>query len=390
MRISSKDFLQIKAEAQNLGFFQINAIPCEQPSHFYHYQKWLDQRLYGDMHYLARPDAVEKRSDPRLLLPQCKSIISLAFPYPITVFGNDVPANFGRISTYAVSPDYHQQINELLEKLAWIIQKQLGYPFLYRCCVDSSPILEKDLAVSAGLGWIGKNTCLISPRIGSFFFLAEILTELEIDCTSTPMSDHCGNCTRCIDACPAKCIMPNRTLIADHCISYLTIEHKKIIPAELRPNMGAWIFGCDICQLVCPWNKKFAKFNRSRSMRDTNNLGNSIDLRSELFLTDDGFKQKYQNFPILRLGRNRFVRNIAVALGNQKATSNFDLIFSALEHEKDPLVRTHLYWALGQSDHILASTHIKEFLKSEIDPLARDEICLVLIKKPGSDLEPGG
>lgn len=380
MKVSRIEFAQIKAEAVNLGFFEISAIPSGQPSHFSLYRQWLDKYLYGDMHYLARSDAVEKRSDPSLLLPECRSILCLTFPYPTTVSKSTTPATVGRISGYAIFPDYHQLIAALLEQLVRFIKKQLGRSFSYRCCVDSSPILEKDFAAAAGLGWIGKNSCLISPQIGSSFFLAEILTDLSFDYGSTLMPDRCGNCTRCIDACPAQCILPGRTLAANRCISYLTIEHKSVIPVELRSTIGQWVFGCDICQLVCPWNNQLLKTERSFLLQSKKNINNRVNLYSELLLTENDFKKKYLNFPIYRLGRNRFLRNIAIALGNQKTPSNFDLIDDTLEHEKDALVRTHLYWALAESDHAKAGKRLQRFLKSETTPIALSEIHLAIKK----------
>jgi epoxyqueuosine reductase len=326
MRVSKEELLQIKAEVQNIGFSQMGVVPFLKPMHFAFYQHWIDQHYFGDMYYLARTDAIQKKADPRRLFPECNSIICLAYPYRATGTDNKSSSFKGRISSYACNPDYHVFLKKLMEELACKISRIINCAFSFRTFVDSSPILEKDQAYGAGLGWFGKNSCLISPENGSFFFLSEIFSDLEFNVIPSLVPDHCGNCSKCIDACPTHCILPDRSLIAERCISYLTIEHKGIIPANLRSLMGNRVFGCDICQSACPWNGKIL-----RNMSFTGNSSNStlnpfLDLQKELLLTNDEFITKYNGYPILRLNRNRYLRNIAIALGNQRSPSNFNFI----------------------------------------------------------------
>lgn len=203
------------------------------------------------MAYLARPSAVERREDPRKIMPECRSILVAAWPYPAPT----VSAAAGRVAAYAVGPDYHDVLIEKLRSLMTSVQDFAGRPFGYRVYTDTGPILERELAQRAGLGWIGKNTCLIHPRRGSYLLLADVLLDLDLEPDASFSSDHCGTCTRCLDACPTACILPDRTIDARRCISYLTIELKGSIPPDLRPGIGDWLFGCDICQEVCPWNQ---------------------------------------------------------------------------------------------------------------------------------------
>ena len=384
MKVSQKVLEQIKTEALRLGFCQIGVTSPKTPLHFTNYKNWIERGVYGDMHYLAKQDAIQKRSDPNLLLPGCQSIICLAFPYPTINRQNEFENGIGLISSYALSPDYHHQLAHLLDQIIWKIQELLGKPFNYRCCVDSSPILEKDLASTAGLGWFGKNTCLISPAFGSFFFLSEILSELEFDFQPVIVPDRCGKCTKCIDACPTHCILPDHTIIANRCISYLTIEHKGIIPTDLRSQIGQWVFGCDICQLVCPWNNKISKDISSTSVSKSERINSRVNLNDEIDLTEHGFREKYSKYPMMRPSRSRFLRNIAVAIGNQRSSSNIEIIYRTLKGEKDPLVRTHLYWTLGQINNDRATTHLWEFSRVETDSFALDEIHQALTKKPSS------
>ena len=296
------------------------------------------------MGYLADERSRLRRADPKLILPECKSILMLAVPYdsPLPMgAGPGVRARGeGRIASYALGEDYHDVLPQRLQAIVAFIEEQLGHPVPNRWYTDTGPILERDLAQRAGLGWIGKNTCLINPRAGSYFLLAEILLGVEIEPDSPFVTDHCGTCTRCLDACPTHCILPDRTLDARRCISYLTIELKDGIPTELRPLMQDWIFGCDVCQMVCPWNR-FAKEGDPA-------FANSIPLPTlteNLALTPQAFNQRFKKSPVKRAKRRGFLRNVSVALGNTADEEALPALRKSLE-DQEPMVREHARWAI--------------------------------------------
>jgi len=261
----------------------------------------------------------------------------------------------GRVAAYAWGRDYHLILPERLEALASFIENLVGYPVPHRAYTDTGPILERDLAQQAGLGWIGKNTCLIHPRLGSYFLLAELLLGLELEPDPPFAADRCGSCTRCIEACPTGAILPDRTLDTRRCIAYLTIELKGAIPEELRPSLGNWVFGCDICQMVCPWNR-FASPEGDPAFAPRPGVRRP-DLLTELALTPPEFNRKFKDSPIQRAKRRGYLRNVAVALGNLRAqNSEFSensefLALAALERaaqDDEPLIREHASWAIEQ------------------------------------------
>ncbi len=300
------------------------------------------------MGYLAGDRARARRADPRLILPECKSILVLALPYdsphPFTPVpegeGNGVR---GRVAAYARGADYHLVIPERLKALVAFMEEKVGHPVAHRWYTDTGPILERDLAQRAGLGWIGKNTCLIHPRQGSYLLLAEILLGLDLEPDPPFAADHCGTCTLCIEACPTGCILPDRTIDAGRCISYLTIELKEDIPPELRPSLGGWVFGCDVCQMVCPWNRFAAEGDAAlRPGRDTQ----PPSLIRELELTPERFNRKFKNSPVRRAKRRGYLRNVAVALGNAGDRTAVPALEKARE-DKEPMVQKHAEWALA-------------------------------------------
>jgi epoxyqueuosine reductase len=299
------------------------------------------------MVYLAKERARKCRGDPRAILPECRSILVLGMrhPNPKTVRVDEKDGLKGLIAAYAWGKDYHLVIPERLKSLSAFITELVGNPLPQRWYTDTGPILERDLAQRSGLGWIGKNSCLINPKAGSYFLLAEILLGIELEPDPPFTTDHCGTCTRCIEACPTSCIQPDRTIDARGCISYLTIENKGEIPPSLRPRVGKWVFGCDVCQMVCPWNR-FGKNEDKNGLSLHPDLA-SPDLGEDMLLTPQGFNRKFKNSPIQRARRRGYLRNVAVALGNSGDPAGVPVLEKALQDD-EPLIRHHAGWALDQ------------------------------------------
>ncbi len=345
---------RLKARARELGFAFCGLTTPERPPHVAQYEQWIADGMHGHMHYLAADRARQRRADPRLIFPECKTIIAAARPYPA---GNTT----GPIAAYALGADYHDGIpRRLRELIAWL-ESETGRPIAHKIYSDTGPLLERDLAQRAGLGWIGKNTLLINPRAGSYFLLGEALIDLELPPDPPFAADHCGACTRCIDACPTGAILDGRALDARRCISYLTIELKGPIPEELREKTGSWIFGCDICQAVCPWNIRFADITRSDDRSDdfsrSPNTATEVattaatvaatELAAELSLTTEQFNAKFKGSPVKRAKRRGYLRNVAVALGNTGGENARQALEKCLISETDPLVREHAVTALS-------------------------------------------
>jgi epoxyqueuosine reductase len=333
----------IKNEAHRLGFSLAGVTTPDPPPHWTAYQHWLSMGRNGSMDYLADP----RRADPRLVLPECHSILMLAmcYPNPGSALQDNGLRPAGRIAAYAWGNDYHLVLPERLEKLASFIEAQVGRSVQYRWYTDTGPLLERDFAQRAGLGWIGKNTCLIHPKIGSFFVLAEILLGIELDPDAPFSVDRCGTCTRCITACPTGCILSDRTLDARRCLSFLTIENKNEIPLDLRPQLGNRIFGCDICQQVCPWNRLAGQEIDPAFIARQGLPG--PDLIIELGLGSKEFNQKFKDNPVLRSKRRGYLRNVAVALGNSGTPEALPALEKILQ-DHEPLVREHAAWASQQ------------------------------------------
>lgn len=326
----------IKDKARQLGFFLAGVTSSEAPAHFDIFQEWLKANHHATMDYLAAERNLLRRADPKLILPECKSIIVLATPYS-PLKQND--AEF-QIASYALGDDYHDVIPARLQELVQFIEEQVGHAVPNRYYTDTGPILERELAQRAGLGWIGKNSMLIHPQKGSTFFLAEILLGIELEPDEPFQTDHCGTCTRCIDACPTQCILPNRTIDARRCISYLTIENKGDIPETLRSKISNWVFGCDICQQVCPWNR----FSSPAGPAFKPSIPLPVQT-SDLLLTPSAFNQRFKRSPIKRAKRRGYLRNIAVAAGNNKNKKDIPILEQAAQDE-EPLVQSHTQWAI--------------------------------------------
>ena len=337
---------QIKAWGLALGFQQVGISDIELDQAENHLQTWLDNGMHGEMQYMAAHGL--KRSRPALLQPGTRSIISVRMDYlpePSVQSRqclNDPASAF--VSRYALGRDYHKVLRNRLQTLAHQMTRQIG-DFGYRAFVDSAPVLEKAIAEKAGLGWIGKHSNLINRKAGSWFFLGELYTDLPLP-ADTPASAHCGQCRACIDICPTQAIVAPYIVDARRCVSYLTIELHGSIPEDLRPLLGNRIYGCDDCQLICPWNR-FAKLSAESDFKARHRLDQST-LLALFAWSENEFLSHTEGSAIRRIGHIRWLRNIAVALGNGPTNEN---VIAALQHKMrhdSELLREHIAWALGR------------------------------------------
>jgi len=335
---------RLEAIAAELGFDQLGVAGVELPADEANLGRWLAENRHGEMRYMARHGS--KRSRPAELVPGTLRVISvrMAAGAPDAAPAGQVLADGSRayIARYALGRDYHKVLRARLVRLARAVEKEFG-PFGYRAFVDSAPVMEKPLARNAGLGWIGKHTNLINERAGSMFMLGELYTDLPLP-VDTPAKDRCGTCSACIPACPTGAITAPHQLDARRCISYLTIEYHGSIPEELRPAIGNRIFGCDDCQLACPWNK----FARPASLPEFRaRQGLDAEGLAELFAwTEAEWQERTAGSALRRLGYRRWLRNLAVALGNAPRSAGAAAALSARAGDADPLVREHVRWAL--------------------------------------------
>ncbi|MFK8046829.1 MAG: tRNA epoxyqueuosine(34) reductase QueG [Halioglobus sp.] len=337
---------KIRQWATELGFQQLGIADVDLGENEAYLKKWLASGYHGSMDYMASHGS--KRSRPAELIPGTCRVLSLRMDYitedtqALEILESPEKAY---ISRYTLGRDYHKLIRKRLATLAKRIESETGGGH-YRAFVDSAPVLERAIAEQAGLGWIAKNTMLINEKAGSWFFLGEIYTDLPLPVDAPQTSKHCGSCTACLDICPTKAFVGPFELDARKCISYLTIEHKGSIDESLRPLMGNRIFGCDDCQLVCPWNK-FAQYSDESDFQPRHQLADA-DL-VELFEWDEKtYLSKTEGSAMRRIGYQRWLRNLAIALGNAPSTSS---ILEALNNRKDDpseLVREHVNWALDQ------------------------------------------
>jgi epoxyqueuosine reductase len=332
---------ELKDKARNIGFTLAGVTTAEPPPHFPAFLNWLEMGRNGSMDYLRDP----RRADPHLLMEKCKSILVLGARYYASIPERPESTSTGRVAAYAKVEDYHPILSKKMRILGDFIEREIGHLTPFRMYTDTGPLLERDLAQKAGLGWIGKNTCLINPEAGSFFFLSEILMEIELIPDAPFTADRCGTCQRCIDACPTGCMLPDRTIDASRCISYLTIENKGGIPNDLRSKMGNWIFGCDICQEVCPWNARAKPIDTCLFHSLPGILASDLD--KEVSLSPQEFNRKFKSSSILRARRGGYLRNVSVALGNQKNPSSIPALEQATL-ETDVRIKTHAQWALDQ------------------------------------------
>ena len=336
---------KIKAGAESLGFAAIGFSSVFPVPGLERYQDWIANGQQAGMYYLAGQRALEARSNPRRLLPSCQTVVSLlsCYPPPGELRSERVPGgDTATIAAYALLPDYHEVLMERLEQLAGLINELAGSGVETYACVDSAPILEKGYAQKAGLGWIGRNSLLLHPDFGSFTFISELLVSLALESDPPFEADGCGECQLCVRACPTQAILPNRTIDARRCLSYLTIENRAEIPVEFRKAVGNRVFGCDQCQIVCPVNKK------ARLELKTTVIEEYPDLAESFWLTAEEFKLKYRNTPVWRAKYSGFRRNLAIAIGNSGQNKFVPLLEDALESEHDAVVAEAISWALGE------------------------------------------
>ena len=361
--------LRIKEQAQRLGFQLVGISPVKLPAHEESFAEWLRKGFAGELAYMQRTE--ELRRDPHRLVPWAVSVISVGMnyftPLPRPAM-SDAPK--GWISRYAWGDDYHDVIRCRLALLLEKVREMWPGPLEGKAFVDSGPVLERDHAGVAGLGWIGKNTHLISPQKGSWFFLGELFLNIPL-LYDRPIRDRCGACDLCLKACPTGAFVGPYILDARRCISYLTIELKGWIPRYLRPLIGNHVFGCDICQEVCPYNVK-AQPTSEGAYRPREGL-HAPDLIPLLSLSEEEFRKRFHGSPIVRAKRRGFLRNVAVALGNIRSVAAIPALIGALNDEES-LVRGHAAWALGQLGSHPAIAALKSRLRHEDDPEVRTEL----------------
>jgi epoxyqueuosine reductase len=327
---------KIRSYAREIGFDDCRFATAQRATHADEYLEWIEQDMHGDMAWLERNQ--DRRCDPREVLLGCKTVISLGMNYyPGSSSGNDAY----RIARYSWNNDYHDLIEKKLQLFNEFLQTLSGTQRYY---VDTGPVLERDFATDAGLGWNGKSTVQIHKKFGTWLFLANILTTLAIP-PDKAFGDHCGKCVRCITACPTQAIIAPHRVDARRCVSYLTIENKGSIPLEFRRAIGDRIYGCDDCLSACPWNR-FAQISQEAQFHARSEIFRHT-LRDFLDFDEDKFRAIFAKSPIKRIKRNRFIRNVCVALGNTGTCEDLPALMNVAT-EEDPLIVEHALWAIEE------------------------------------------
>jgi len=370
---------RIRARALELGFDAVGIAAVTPLEAATRYEAWLAAGRHGAMRWLATPKHRERRANPARILRDVRSVVCVALCHP-PARDAERDRRLGHIARYAAGEDYHRIMRDKLHVLDREIEQMIpGSRALWYS--DTGAILERAWAERAGLGWVGKHSGLLSRSLGSWFLIGELLVDRELDPdrpAAGPATDHCGTCSRCIEVCPTGAIVAPREVDARLCISYLTIEQRGPIPIELRPKIGDWIFGCDLCQDVCPWNR-FAPEAREARLHARELEGWTL----ERFLTldDAGFEALFDLSPVRRAGRAGFLRNVCVALGNRGEAAAAPALEQALERDPSPLVRAHAAWALGEIARHSGVGAAPETLRAPLeraatrdpDPAVRDE-----------------
>jgi epoxyqueuosine reductase len=363
---------ELKRRASELGFSLCGVCPAVAPPGAARLDEWLAAGYAGQMHYLA--DRRDAYGDPNRVLDGARSIVMLAMSYR-TAEPADPDAGQGRVSRYAWGEaDYHDLIHERLDQMADLLRDRVPQARV-RGVVDTAPLLEREFAQLAGLGWIGKNTLLLSRDEGSWFFLSALLTDIELAFDAPNANDHCGTCRACLDACPTDAFPQPYMLDASRCISYLTIELRGAVPTELRSGMGDWVFGCDVCQDVCPWNSR-APLSRQAELEPRTD-SNPMDLIGLFELDDAAFRERFRQTPLWRPRRRGLLRNAAIALGNRPTPAAIPALIRGL-NDNEPLVRGACAWALGRYGTPAAADALRFRRSIEADETVMGEIDAAL------------
>jgi len=375
---------RLKARASALGFNLIGLTPAAPSPHLLAYLRWLELGQHAEMGYLARPDRVARRRDLSAILPGVRTLVIVGLDYHTLHLPPDLLADpaRGRIAAYAWGQDYHRLMLPRLNELATWLRAESGAETASRAYVDTGAVLERSHAQQAGLGFTGKNTMLIHPRRGSDFFLAELLTQAEFDVYDQPSREGlCGRCTRCLAACPTQAFPAPYVLDSRRCISYLTIEHRGWVARELRDRLGNWVFGCDVCQAVCPW-QRFAVETRETAFFPLDADRAAPPLEQLLALTPAGFEQRFGGSAVERAGRDQLVRNACLAAANGRQARCLPLL-ERLLRDASPLVRGHAAWAVAQLAGQPAAPLLRDCLARESDAEARADMLQTTILLTG-------
>jgi epoxyqueuosine reductase len=359
---------RLKEKAAGLGFSLTGVCPAASPPGVARFEQWLAAGYSGQMSYLA--DRREAYADPNRVLDGVRSVVMLAMNYRTAEPTMPQPGQ-GRVSRYAWGDaDYHDLIHDRLHDLADFL-RTLTPSARSRGVVDTAPLLEREFAQLAGLGWIGKNTLLLNRANGSYFFLAALLTDIELAYDQPHATDHCGTCRACLDACPTQAFPEPYVLDATRCISYLTIELREDIPIELRSSMGDWLFGCDVCQEVCPWNSHAPESKETAFQPRT--AANPLDLIPLFDLDEESFRARFRHTPLWCPRRRGLLRNAAIALGNHPTAAAIPALIRGLNDE-EPLIRSACAWALGNYAEPTAAAALSDRRAVEVDPSVSAEL----------------
>ncbi len=338
--------------AFDLGFDAVGiTLADDLPKSNEHFLSWRESGFAGEMNYLLREDPINAK--PQRIVPEAKSVISLLVNY-YTEPHPDPGSDFGRVAAYAVGVDYHKVLKGKIKQFQERIKKEISGQFISKGFSDSVPLLEKSFARNSGLGFFGKHTLIINKPFGSYFFICELISDLEIE-ASVEQTGTCGKCTRCIDICPTEALNVGASrdlplLDARLCISYLTIENKESIPVELREKIGEWIFGCDLCQIVCPYNNK-TKETTWEEFKPKAGIGHWLNLKEVLSIrSDEDFQSKFSHTPLIRPKRKGLIRNAAIVAGNRLSPNALPELIWLAENETDLIIREHVLWALSKYD----------------------------------------
>jgi epoxyqueuosine reductase len=355
---------RIAERARELGFATVGFVPAGPLDHAPHLHRWLEDGYAGAMEWMGRHEAL--RADSAALLPGARTVIALSAAY-------EAPSEQGGIAGYALGMDYHDVLRARLRQLAAFVRMETGADVQDRPVVDSAPMLERNVAVDAGLGWLGKSAMVIHPRLGTYSLLAELVVDVDLADPPPPQPDRCGRCTRCLDLCPTGAIVAPYRVDARRCISYWTIEVKGPIPRPMRPLIGGHLFGCDLCQQVCPWNRKADPGEVIADLRPRAAL-QGLDARTVLAMDPGALRQVLKGTPLERTRARGLQRNATVVLGNAPVDGAHAVLAQALALHPEPLVRGHAAWALGRLGGLDARAALDAARARDEDPLVREEV----------------